>query len=194
MLDNMDDVIPAAFISLTVAGVPINTSQAYKAMELCKEGLSIVSSSGLIKQNQLHKQLNKAIHLTLVQAYSLINDCPNEMKYARKILPIYQESGERADECGIRIKLGKLYLRQKKNEEANEIFEKALFISTELGDKSAEATCYGNLGVLYQAVGEYDNAKQYYEKALAMTKQIGDRKAEGSWYERLGCLFLSMRE
>ena len=193
-MSNMDDVIAAALIASIVAGFLVNTSRAYKAIELCKEGLSIVNSSELIKQNQLYKQLNKAIHLTLARAYSLINDYPNEMKYARKILHIYQESGERAEECAMSIELGKLYLRQKKNKEANELFEKALLISTELGDNSAEATCYGNLGALYQAVGVYDKAKQYYEKALAMSKQIGDRKAEGSWYERLGCLFLSVRE
>ena len=193
-MNSIDDVIPAALIALIVAGFLINTSRTYKAMELCKEGLSIVSSSKFIKQNQLYKQLNKAMHLTLVQAYSLISDYPNEMKYAREILHIYQECDERADECGISIKLGKLCLRQNKNEEAKELFEKALLISIELDDKSAEAACYGNLGALYQAVGENDKAKQYYEKALAVTIQIGDRKAEGSWKERLGYLFLSVRE
>ena len=159
-MNNMDDVFPAALISVIVASFLINTSRTYQAIELCKEGMSIVSSSKLMKQNQLYKQLNKAIYLTLLQACFLVKDYPNEMKYARKLLHIYQESGERADECGISIKLGKLYLRQNKNKEANELFEKALSTSTELGDKSAEATCYGSLGALYQADGVYDKAKQ----------------------------------
>ena len=184
-MNNMDDVIQAALIALFVARFLVNTSRPHHAIELCKEGLSIVSRTEFIKESEMYPNFNKAIYLILLQACSLINDRTSEIKYARNMIHIYQESGERTAECGISIKLGRLYLLQNKNEEAKKLFEKALFISTETGDKSAAATCYGSLGELYQTVGVYDKTKQYYEKALAITKQIGDRIAEGSWHESL---------
>lgn len=72
MLDknNMDDVIQAA----------------HQAIELCKEGLSIVRRTEFIKESEMYQNLNKAIYLILLQASSLINDHTNEIEYARKMI------------------------------------------------------------------------------------------------------------
>ena len=196
ILTEMFDVdnFTAALIVVVVANFLISTCRAYKAIELCKEGLSLVGTPELIKQSELYKNLNKAIYLQLLQAYFVIDDCTNTIKYTKKYLHIQQECGEKAEECRMSILLATLYIRQSEHGEAKELFEKALLISTEIGDKNGEASCYGYLGKIYQEVGEYDKAKQHYEKGLVLTKQIGDRHAQSVFYRNLGTVFQSVSE
>lgn len=95
------DNLTAAMIVTMVANFLISTCRTHKAIKLCQEGLSLVSKLEIIKQNELYKNLNKAMHLTLLRASFVMDDCTNVMKYTKEYLHIQQECGEMAEECRI---------------------------------------------------------------------------------------------
>lgn len=120
----LTDNLTAALIVLMVANFLIRTCRARKAMELCQEGLSLVSKPELIKHKELCKTLNKEMYLTLIRAYFVTNG-----------INILEECGAMAKECRMSMFLAALYFRQSKYVEAKQLLEKALLISTEIGDK-----------------------------------------------------------
>ena len=190
-MKDMGEVIQAISIGVIVANFLLSTCRVRKTIELCKECLLILSEVG-IKEQKLTKRCYKAVYLTLLKAYFLINDLTNALKYGRKLLHIHHECGEKRKECNLSIELATLYLRQSKYAEAKEISEKALSISTETGDKKIEASCCENLGTVYQSFGKFEKAREYHEKALAIRKEIGDSNREGAYHENLGTVYYSL--
>jgi len=177
------DNLTAALIVLMVANFLIRTCRARKAIELCQEGLSLVSKPELIKHIELCEELKNEMCLTLVQAYCVTNAIKCRVRY-----PGIQH------DCRMSMFLAVLYFRQSKYVEAKELLEKVLLISTEIGDKKAESSCHADLGMISQEVGEYDKAKQHYARGLALTKQTGSRKAQSFFYRNLGTVLQSLNE
>ncbi|XP_078352786.1 uncharacterized protein LOC144637598 [Oculina patagonica] len=188
-MNNMKEILPTISISLIVADFLINTGRVPKAIELCKECLFILDNTPLIKEKKKFILLCMEIYWKVLLAYGSIDDYTNVIKYAKKILPILRERGDRFEEFTVSQLLAISYLRQSKYVEAEEHSEKALLISTEIDDKYGEADCYENLGTVYQSVGEYEKAKEHHMKALAIRKEIGDRNGEASCYGKLGKVF-----
>ncbi len=191
-MNNIGEAIQAISIGLIVANFLLNTCRVLKAIELCKEGLFIFNNTVVTKEHQLITSFYKEIYLTLLQAFSVISDYTNAIKYAKKILHIYHKCGERPEEGALSIYLATLYIRQNKYAEAKELCDKALRTSTEIGDRNLEAHGLEILGTMFHSIGEYEKAKENFEKALAISKEIGDRKGESCWYLNLGAVFHSV--
>jgi len=108
--------------------------------------------------------------MIMSNAYTVINDNTNAIKYTAKVLQICRDSGKRHEECNLSLQLANMYFWQSKYAEAKDLCEKALLISTEIGHRHGEASCYENLGTVYTSVGEYDKAREHLEKSLAIRK------------------------
>ena len=188
-MKDIGEVIQAISIGLIVANFLLTSHRVLKTIEICKECLVILNEVG---EGKLAKRCYKAVYLTMLKAYFLINDYTNAIKYGSKLLHIHRQCGEKAKECNLSIELATLYLQQGKFAQAREICEKALIISTEIGDRNSEASCYENLGTVYQSFGKFEKAREYHEVALAVRKEIGDRSREGAQHENLGIVYYSL--
>ncbi len=184
-MDNGGKILEAISIGFIVACFLLNTSRVLKAIELCKECLFILKSKEVTKDGKLLESFYKKIYLKIVSAYYFLSDYTNAIKYARELLHIHRDCGEKHEECQLSTMLVKMYLRQSKYLEAKEFCEKALLISNDIGDQNAEAFCYGHLGIIYQSVGEFKKARKHYEKSLAIIKKIGNRNEEATCYKNL---------
>ena len=193
-MNNISEVKQAVFIGLIVAIFLINTSRVLKAIELCKEGLSILDNKAVMKEHPLITTRYKEMNWTLLKAYTVLGDYTNWIKYTRKLIDFYNRRGERTEECTLSIKLAVFCLHLSKYAEAKELCEKALVISIETGQRKLEAHCYSNLGMVFQLVGEYKKAREYHEKSLVIKREIGDKRGEAVTYGRLGAVFQSLRE
>ena len=111
-------------------------------------------------------------------AYNVISDNTNTIKYAEKSLQICLESGEKPKVLS--SELAKMYFQRIKHSEEIELYEKALLITTELGNRNREDCCSVYIGTVYQSVGEYGKARKHLEKLLSIRKEIGDRNGEAS--------------
>ena len=193
-VNHRDEVMQAISIGLIVACFLLRTNRILKSIEICKECLAIFKGKAGIKDDKLAKSLYKRVISITSTACRAINDNTNAIKYTKKILRIYRESGEKIEEYELSVNIADMYFCQSKYAEARELCESALLISTEIGDRRGEANCYVNLGVVYRSVGEYDKAREHLEKSLAINKEIGDRNGEADCYVNLGAVYRSVGE
>ena len=191
-MNDKDDVVQTISISLIVAYFLLNTNRALKSIEICKECLAIFKQKTGIKDDKLAKSLCKMVYLIMSNAYRAINDNTNAIKYAKKILQINRESGEKLAEYKLSFNLAKMYFCQSKYAEAKDLYERALVISKEIGRRNLEAACYGNLGTVYRLVCEYDKARKHFEKSLVIGKEIGDKNGEANCCVNLGAVYGSV--
>ncbi|KAL9986341.1 hypothetical protein ACROYT_G000479 [Oculina patagonica] len=190
-VDVMEEVTQAVFIVLTVATFLLNTGRALKAIELCKELLIALNNKALGEKKQCGKLIYGAVYNTIFKAYRAIRDYTNAMTYGRKLLVIYRERGETANEGKHSIELAKMYQIQNKYVEAKELYERLINTTT---DRRTESDAYGGLGTMFHSLGEYVKAREYLEKKLAIAKEIGVKKGEAEGYGNLGVVFLSLGE
>ena len=131
-MNNRDEVMQAISIGLIVAYFLLNTNRVLKSIDICKECLAI-------KDDKLSKSLCKMVYLIMSNAYLAINDNTNAITYAKKILQINHESGEKLAEYKLSFSLAKMYFFQSKYAEGKDLYERALIISKEIGDRNGEA-------------------------------------------------------
>ena len=193
-VNHRDEVMQAISIGLIVACFLLRTNRILKSIEICKECLAIFKGKAGIKDDKLAKSLYKRVISITSTACRAINDNKNAIKYTKKILRIYRESGEKIEEYELSVNIADMYFCQSKYAEARELCESALLISTEIGDRRREAACYTGLGAVYRSVGEYDKAREHLEKSLAINKEIGDRNGEADCYVDLGAVYGSVGE
>ena len=147
-----------------------------------------------IKGEKVGKLLYKKIYFIMANASSLIRNKANAIRYVEELLQISCESGERLDECRLRIELARMYRSQSKYPKAKDLYEKALHVSKEISCKDLEACCYMGLGTVHLSVGEYEKAREHLEKSLPIHKEIGDINGEASCYRNLGSVYRSVGE
>ena len=174
-MNDKDEVIQAISIGLIVAYFLLNTNRVLKSIEICKECLAIFKQKAGIKDDKLARSLYKMVYLIMSNAYRAINDNTNAIKYTKKIVQIYRESGEKLKEYNLSSSLANMYICQSKYAEARELYERRLQISKDFGDRNGEACCYLNLGAVYGSVGQHEKARKLFKKSLAIKKEIGDR-------------------
>ncbi|XP_078352769.1 uncharacterized protein LOC144637579 [Oculina patagonica] len=192
-MSNTDAVIQAISIGLIVASFLLYSCRVQKAIELCKECLFLLKNQ-VVKEENITKLFYKVVYSKLLQAYCLMTDYTNATKYAKKLIHIHRECGERHKECWLSIGLATMYLSGRKYTEAKDLCEQALLICTAICDKNGEAYCYGILGKVYQSVGEYEKAREYHEKALALLKETGTKTDEASSCISLGAVYQAVGE
>ena len=191
-MNNVDELIQVISIGLTVAAFLLNTSRFVKAIELCKECSLILNDTAGIKDEKLSKSFYKRIYLLMWNACKRISDKTGAIKYAKKLLLIYRETGERLEECNLSKTLATMYLHQSEYKQAKQLTGKALLISKQIGDRKGEAFCYANLGVVFLSVDEYEKAREHIEKSLVIQKEIGDRNGQAASYANLGTVYQSV--
>ena len=192
--NSVEEVIQVISIGFIVAGFLINTRRLLKSIHLCKECLLILKDRAGIIDEKLTKSFYKRLYFTLWKAYRLINGDANAIEYVVRVVHIYRESGERLEECMLRIDLAEMYCHQSKYEGAKELSEKALLTCKEIGERIGEARCYGNLGTVYRSVGKYEKARDHLEKSLVMQVEIGNRNREAFCLASLGTVYRSVGE
>ena len=190
-MNNTDEFIQV--IGLTVASFLLYTGRVPKAIKLYKECFYLLTHK-CAKDENLTRPYYKVIYSKLLQAYSLMRDYTNVIKYATKLVRIHHESGEKQKEFWLSITLAEIHFSGGKYAEAKELCEKALLISTGVCERSGEGCCYSILGKMCQLTGEYEKAREYHEKALVIQKEIGNRNGEASCYENIGIVFQSIYE
>ena len=193
MNDN-EEVTPVICIGLVVAIFLLNTGRGLKAIELCKECLIFLRTKASGKENHFGKTIYGAIYSIIFEAYFLLPDYANAIKYGEELLVIYQECGETAEEGKLTITLADIYEGQCKYSEARELYEKAIDIMKETGDREGQAYSYGQFGSMSYRLCEYIKAKEYYEKRLAISIEIGDREGEATVHGSLGKMCYSLGE
>ena len=193
-MDNIKDIKQTIRVGSLVAIFLQNTERYLQASELCKECLILLSNIALGTEDQFTKFWYRNIYGVMFNAHFSISDYINAEKHARKLLPIFRDSGEKEQEGRLSLWLAEIYYRQSRFLEAKELYECAIKLMKAIGERKAEALAYGNLGAVSRLLGKYQKAKEYLEKALAIRIEIGDRQGEGAAYGNLGCVFCSVGE
>ena len=188
---NIENVSHSLSIGELVANFLINTGRVLKAIELCKE---LIVFSKKAKEENCVIPFEDIIHFRLFEAYSLIRDYTNAIKYGRKLLVLYCELGEKVMEGQLTIILASMCKEQCKRGEAKQLYEKAINIMKETGDRKGEANACGQFGAMCLSLGEYVKAKEFLEKALEITKEIGDTDGEAACYGNLGRVLKAVGE
>ncbi len=188
-MENIEKILASVII---VANFLLNTGRCLKAIEFCKECLILINIKGI--KEQYAKLLNTKIYLTMLEAYNLIRDYAKVIKYARELLVISSELGERATEGMLALILANTFKKQCKYVEAKDQYERAIDIMIETGDREGQANAYEDCGTLFTDLGEYVKAKEFLEKALAIRMEIGDKEGQAANYGSLGSVFLSRGE
>ena len=195
IMDNREEVIiitnPAIVVGLAVvAHFLINTNRFQKAIDLWKECLILLKDLKKDKRSKVYR----LIYTAIFNAYRLVSDYANAVRYGRKLLLIFHDTGDMVKEGQLSLTLGRICHSQNNLEEALEFYERAIDISVQTGDRKLEAEAYRNLGVVFNSLGEYVKAKECLEKALAIRTETGDRKREAAVYRNLGGVFNSLGE
>ncbi|KAL9986590.1 hypothetical protein ACROYT_G000758, partial [Oculina patagonica] len=107
-MNNMAQVIEAISIGIIVANYLLSTRRVLKAIELYKECLIIIENKTSIKE-EMTKKFYRTIYFKTLEACCLIDDYQNAIKYGRKLLVVYQKSGQKDMESKLSLKLAKLY-------------------------------------------------------------------------------------
>ena len=193
-MHNIKDIKESIQVGSFVATFLQSTERYVQAIELCNECLVLLNNSALGIQDQITKLCYRNVHVVMFMAYFSISDYTNAERHARKLLPMFRDSGDKGEEGTLTIILAKIYYVQSRFVEAKELYERAIKILKAIGETREEAEAYGVLGNILQSLSEYQKAKEYYEKALAIRMEIGDIKGEGTDYGNLGSVFCSLGE
>ena len=190
----VEDILQAIFIASVVANFLLNTSRALKAIELCKEGLVLLSNKALSAKKPLRQRIYRKIYHTMFEAYHRVSDNTKAIACGRKLLTIHHECGDIVQEGELSVELAEIYQSQSMYAEAKELYETAITVKQKTGNRRGEAIVCGCLGNVFCSLGEYVKAKEYYEKALAISVEIGDREEERACNVDLGSVFHSLGE
>jgi len=183
----------AIFVGLAVAIFLLNTGRGLKAIiEVCEECLIVLNSEVLKKEEQIFNLVNVAIYRMMFTVYWFVPDDTNTKNYSLKLLEIYRESAEIAEEGNLTLTLANICEQHVRFAEVRELYKKGMGIMRENGDKNGEAHVYVGFGTMSYYLGEYDKAIEYLERALAITIEIGDRKGEASCCGNLGAVCKSL--
>ena len=193
-MNNIEDVLQVICIGLAVATFLLNTGRGLKAIEVTKECLIFLNNEVPKEEYKVFNLANIAIYKALFKAFCLETDYINATKYCWKLLHIYRECGETAQEGNATLTLANMCEQQFKYAEAREHYNRAMRIMREIGDRNGEAYSSGKFGAMSYLLCEYGEAKVYLEKALGIKIEIGDKQGEATCYGNLGIVCESLGE
>ena len=194
-MDDLKDIKKAIRVGLFVAVFLEKTERYLQAIELCKECLILLNNSELgIEEEQFTKLYYRNVYVVMFNAYFSISDYTNAERHARKLLPMFRDSGDKQQEGTLSVMLANIYYRQGRFVEAKKLCECAIKNMKATGDMEKEGTAHATLAAVLTSLGEYQNAKEHHEKSLAIKIEIGDRYGEEEAYGNLGKVFYSLGE
>ena len=194
-MDNIKDIKETATrVGFSLALFLQRTQRNLQAIQLSKECLILLNNSALGTEDKFTKLFYRRIYVVMFKAYFSISDYTNAERLARKLLPIFRDSGDKGQEGRLSLWLAGIYYRQSRFVEAKELYECTIKLMEAIGERREEAMAYGNLGVVLRSLFENQRAKEHLEKALAIRMEIGDRRGEAADYGNLGSVFYSLGE
>jgi tetratricopeptide (TPR) repeat protein len=108
-------------------------------------------------------------------------------------LDIYEEKQKAFLSAGIYHQLGMAAQEQRRWEQAEDHYQKALEIKIESGNRYNQAKTYHQLGIVAQEQRRWDQAEAHYQKALEIKIESGDRHSQAATYHQLGMVAQAQR-
>ena len=155
VMNDIEEIIQANYISVVVATFLYMTGRARKAIELCKESLVLLNNKALEEEKQFAKLLYEAIYKVLFATYLHIRDDTNAIAYGRKLLAIEREGCETVQEEILCINFATICKAENKSFEAKELYERAMSIMNKTGNRKYEAHACAELGKVLYSLSDF---------------------------------------
>ncbi|PFX18081.1 Tetratricopeptide repeat protein 28 [Stylophora pistillata] len=143
-------------------------------------------------EDPIPREFYVEINHIMYKAYLDASDDENAERCNRKLLFVFHDFGETKLEGRFMLELAIVTSRQRKVEEAKELFESAIRILKATGQRKLEANAYNRAGSLLYSLHKYWKAKEYCEKALAISMEIDDKEGKAGCMENLGAVLRSL--
>ena len=194
-MENVEKLLQALFIGISLASVLLQTCRYGKAIELFTECLEFLNKHASSLEAETLKRLSALVYCRLSQIHFHIGDCKNCFENQEKASTLYPQMGgeESSAECFAKPRdehVPKTY-DSPDNEEDQEINEDPARIYR---NKIKEAGELDRLSHLALSRFEYSEARRLLERLAELCGELGDREKEKTAYFSLGELHKSLEE
>ncbi len=125
----------------------------------------------------------------LADVFYATNDYDRAVYYYNQSHEIFQELEIISGLLLIKKDLGKLYIRKREYNIANQYLKEAIVLSEQTGQQMGVASAYHNLGLLYYKTKQYDNALKAYMKCINIYDSIGYTSKIYTIHNNIGAIF-----
>ena len=194
-MENVEKILQALFIGISLASVLLQTCRYRKAIELFTECLEFLNKHASSLEAETLKRLSALVYYRLSQTHFHIGDSKNCFENQEKASTLYPPMGgeESSAECFAKPRdehVPKTY-DSPDNEEAQEINEDPARIYR---NKIKEAGELDRLSHLALSRFQYSEARRLLERLAELCGELGDREKEKTAYFSLGELHKSLEE
>ena len=194
-MENVEKLLQALFIGISLASALLQTCRYRKAIELFTECLEFLNKHASSLEAETLKHLSALVYCRLSQTYFYIGDSKNCSENREKASFLYPQmgGGESSAECFAKPRdehVPKTY-DSPDNEEDQEINEDPARIYR---NKIKEAGELDRLSHLALSRFEYSEARRLLERLAELCGELGDREKEKTAYFSLGELHKSLEE
>ena len=194
-MENVEKLLQALFIGISLASVLLQTCRYRKAIELFTECLEFLNKHASSLEAETLKRLSALVYCRLSQTHFHIGDSKNCFENQEKESTLYPQMGgeESSAECFAKPRdehVPKTY-DSPDNEEDQEVNEDPARIYR---NKIKEAGELDRLSHLALSRFEYSEARRLLERLAELCGELGDREKEKTAYFSLGELHKSLEE
>ena len=194
-MENVEKLLQALFIGISLASALLQTCRYRKAIELFTECLEFLNKHASSLEAETLKRLSALVYCRLSQTHFHIGDSKNCFENQEKERTLYPQMGgeESSAECFAKPRdehVPKTY-DSPDNEEDQEINEDPARIYR---NKIKEAGELDRLSHLALSRFEYSEARRLLERLAELCGELGDREKEKTAYFSLGELHKSLEE
>ena len=196
-MENVEKLLQALFIGISLASALLQTCRYRKAIELFTECLEFLNKHASSLEAETLKHLSALVYCRLSQTYFYIGDSKNCSENREKASFLYPQmgGGESSAECFAKPRdehVPKTY-DSPDNEEDQEINEDPLSAGN-YRNKIKEAGELDRLSHLAPSRFEYSEPRRLSERLAELCGELGDREKEKTAYFSLGELHKSLEE
>ena len=196
-MENVEKLLQALFIGISLASALLQTCRYRKAIELFTECLEFLNKHASSLEAETLKRLSALVYCRLSQTHFHIGDSKNCFENQEKERTLYPQMGgeESSAECFAKPRdehVPKTY-DSPDNEEDQEINEDPLSAGN-YRNKIKEAGELDRLSHLAPSRFEYSEPRRLSERLAELCGELGDREKEKTAYFSLGELHKSLEE
>lgn len=163
-----------------------------KAIDLCNEGLKIVSNYEKMPEwKKKIARIKSYLYNNLSSSYNEKGDYENAIKYYFENIKMAELSGDKNLLSAAYGNLGLYYSRLGELDKALEFTLKSADLNKKAGNLKGEASTFGNLSMIYSSMGDIKLAKEYSLKSISMHEQSGDKHGQAIEWANLAWLYLA---
>jgi tetratricopeptide (TPR) repeat protein len=118
--------------------------------------------------------------LPLFAVKYIIRCAPDFYDWSAGVFEFTTEADIQKEDLAQYKRVGFQYRRQKKYDQAIEVYQQALLISKEIGDLKNEVDILDCIGVAYSRLKQYEDAIQFHQQSLIIAQDIKDREGESN--------------